>query len=87
MRVQSHVNLARRHVLQPVTHAQQHLAAKNVVPRAVIVLNLAKTSVRGGKYLKTKLVATNATMNVILAIVQKELTGTNSGLIDVLLET
>ena len=37
--------------------------------------------------MKTKLAATNATMNVILAVAQKELTGTNSGQTDVLLKT
>jgi len=37
--------------------------------------------------LKTKLAATNATMNAILAAARKELTGTNSGQTDALLKT
>ena len=37
--------------------------------------------------MKTNLNATNATMNVIIAAAQKELTGTNSGQTDVWLRT
>ena len=43
-------------------------------------------NVLGGRFLKTKLVATSATTSVILVVAQKELTGTNSGQTDALLK-
>lgn len=42
-------------------------------------------NVLGGKFLKTKLAATNATTNAAAVYQLKELTGTNSGQTDVLL--
>lgn len=54
------------------------------------LVQLAKdqnANVLGGKFLKTKLAATNATMNAAVATAQKELTGTNSGQTDVLFQT
>ena len=53
----------------------------------LVWLKNLNANVLGGKSLKTKLVATNATTNATLAAVQKELTGTNSGQTDVLLKT
>lgn len=66
--------------LVPLHHAD--LAAKNAVTMVVVAAMLARKNVLGGKFLKTKLAATNATMNVTAATAQKELTGTNSGLTD-----
>jgi hypothetical protein len=54
-----------------------------VLAATLAVATLARKNVLGGKFLKTKLVATNATTNVTAATAQKELTGTNSGLTDV----
>jgi len=55
-------------------------------PQLAVPLNNLNANVLGGKFLKTKLAATSATTNVILAVAQKELTGTNSGQTDALLK-
>ena len=64
-----------------------HLVVADAHVAATPVLADQNANVLGGKFLKTKHAATNATTNATAAYLQKELTGTNSGQTDALLRT